>query len=223
MIKWVCLKCNSTKLGPSRPRKDDTVRYCLGCSEKSGRLVERMAPTLEKKRMRAAEKGAALRSVRRTRAVRADPSVIDGLDLPLELQRLCAALNFHVPALKVRRGRKSGGSGHAYYRAHRIVMTLLPKGNKASATCLLVHELAHLYAGPRWASSLDGRLLVGERARQIHHGADWRRAYARIALVGYKLEVPTAERYQQGKYFYKELCAKWRLTGSDEDIRAGAL
>jgi len=49
-VRWKCTICNSGVLAPSRPRKDDVRRYCLQCSGKTGKLVERIAPSLEKKR-----------------------------------------------------------------------------------------------------------------------------------------------------------------------------
>jgi len=55
MMRWICPNDTSHegKLAPSRPRKDDIRRYCLVCSEKSGRLVERVAPSLQAKREKA--------------------------------------------------------------------------------------------------------------------------------------------------------------------------
>lgn len=43
--RWVCPLCNVGKLGLQRPRKNDVVRYCLPCSEKTGKLVERFSPS----------------------------------------------------------------------------------------------------------------------------------------------------------------------------------
>lgn len=43
--RWVCPLCNVGKLGLQRPRKNDVIRYCLPCSEKTGRLVERVSPS----------------------------------------------------------------------------------------------------------------------------------------------------------------------------------
>lgn len=50
--RWICPQCGKGKNAPSRLRKDDPRRYCLDCSGKPGvlTLVERYAPTLEKKR-----------------------------------------------------------------------------------------------------------------------------------------------------------------------------
>ena len=50
--RWKCPICNDGLLAPTRPRLDDVRRYCLPCSSKSGRLVERIAPALEAQRTR---------------------------------------------------------------------------------------------------------------------------------------------------------------------------
>jgi len=48
--RWTCLTCGEGGLAPTKPRRDDVRRYCLSCSAKTGRLVEKVAPSLEKKR-----------------------------------------------------------------------------------------------------------------------------------------------------------------------------
>jgi len=49
-VRWKCEICDHGLLAPMRPRKNDVRRYCLPCSAKTGKLVERFAPSLEKKR-----------------------------------------------------------------------------------------------------------------------------------------------------------------------------
>ena len=56
--KWVCPECGKGKLGLQRPRKNDIVRYCFPCSEKSGYLVERISPKDEAKKAKKAAKKA---------------------------------------------------------------------------------------------------------------------------------------------------------------------
>jgi hypothetical protein len=53
---WVCPLCNVGKLGLQRPRKDHVIRYCLPCSEKTGRFVERFAPADQTKKAKAVAK-----------------------------------------------------------------------------------------------------------------------------------------------------------------------
>lgn len=54
-VRWTCLQCDKGALGPTRPRKNNAVRYCLPCTAKTGKLVERECLTLEKRRERKAE------------------------------------------------------------------------------------------------------------------------------------------------------------------------
>ncbi len=49
-VRWKCAICDHGLLAPTKPRKNDVRRYCLPCSSKSGKLVERVAPSLEKQR-----------------------------------------------------------------------------------------------------------------------------------------------------------------------------
>jgi hypothetical protein len=49
-VRWKCANCNHGLLAPTKPRKNDVRRYCLPCSGKTGKLVERVSPTLEKQR-----------------------------------------------------------------------------------------------------------------------------------------------------------------------------
>ena len=67
-VRWTCPQCDKGALGPSRPRKNNVVRYCFPCSSKTGKLVERKCLTLEKRRERKAEnkKEAAARKRERT-------------------------------------------------------------------------------------------------------------------------------------------------------------
>ena len=67
-VRWTCLQCDKGALGPTRPRKNNAVRYCLPCTAKTGKLVERECLTLEKRRERKAEakKGTAARKRERT-------------------------------------------------------------------------------------------------------------------------------------------------------------
>lgn len=54
--RWKCPQCGAGILAPTKPRMDDVRRYCLPCSGKTGRLVERIAPALEAKREQAVAK-----------------------------------------------------------------------------------------------------------------------------------------------------------------------
>lgn len=54
--RWICPLCENGVLAPSRPRKNNVLRYCLPCSEKTGKLVERTCPALDAKREAKAER-----------------------------------------------------------------------------------------------------------------------------------------------------------------------
>jgi hypothetical protein len=50
-VRWKCELCNNGLLAPSKPRMNDVRRYCLPCSASTGKLVQRVSPTLEKQRV----------------------------------------------------------------------------------------------------------------------------------------------------------------------------
>lgn len=60
-VRWECPNGCPAVLGSTRPPKDATARFCLSCSAKASRLVERSAPALERQR-------AAKATVRQTKA-----------------------------------------------------------------------------------------------------------------------------------------------------------
>ena len=47
---WRCPECGSGVRAPGKPRLNDVRRFCLPCSLGNGFMVERVCPTLEKKR-----------------------------------------------------------------------------------------------------------------------------------------------------------------------------
>jgi len=65
--RWKCPICNDGLLAPMKPRRNDVRRYCLPCSAKSGRLVDRLAPSLEKQREK---RTAVVRQKRKAKRVR---------------------------------------------------------------------------------------------------------------------------------------------------------
>lgn len=167
MKRWVCPECGAGKLAPVRPRRDDVRRYCLPCSERTGRLTERVAPSLERARTeqterrkaQAARKRAAVARQREAQAKRAAAEVrkrevVVGVDIPKELERLWAVglsgqygkpWHRSVPSLTVRlQRRKLYASGHAYPLEHRITMTV--PHDAVQVLSVLAHETAHLLA-----------------------------------------------------------------------------
>ena len=168
-VRWACPDCGSAKLAPAGCPKDDVRRFCLPCSEKSGRLVPRTTPALDRaraqvaaKRVKRAEREQAKRE--RGRARQADAAegkwIYGPLDMRAELRRVfiecyeVRAVGGRVgtvdeilghPDTNIRRGGKLHSSGRARNgtpeRPGRIAVTL---GTcPASAWAVLLHEALH--------------------------------------------------------------------------------
>lgn len=171
-MRWVCPTCNSGALAPERPRKDDVRRYCLPCSKRTGKLVERAAPVLQARR----EKAAAQRSERTQRLVVRETEcwTVAGVDVRGLARECWTALGnvvdeffadrrlvrTGVPTIILRRRRQRrwkyigsdgeytrvvparGTSGWA--RGHsRVTLLVNPECDLAKIRELMVHELAH--------------------------------------------------------------------------------
>lgn len=54
-VRWTCPQCDKGALGPGRPRKNNAVRYCLPCTAKTGKLIERVHLAKERKNQRKVE------------------------------------------------------------------------------------------------------------------------------------------------------------------------
>ena len=156
MPKWLCPTCGSVKIASSRPRRDDIRRYCVSCSESTGRLVARTCPILDAKReRRAAErKDRTIEQRDRERQLKARTYTVDGIDVRDEFKRLTAIARdiakerrefMPTPTLIVRRSATSDGtSGHVRYGDQRIVITIGKTCDRAEAVEVLAHEVAHL-------------------------------------------------------------------------------
>jgi hypothetical protein len=145
-VRWECPNGEHPGvLGSTRPPKDSIVRYCLPCSEASGRLVERVAPALERKRAAktAARKTKAQKQQEREAArMREWPNA---LHLIFEhAKRLkCWRKEVKHAKLELRHSKtRSFSPGHAHYLSGRITMTAGSDVGGAIET--LVHELAHI-------------------------------------------------------------------------------
>ncbi len=187
--RWVCPTCGDGCLAPERPRRDDVRRYCLLCSAKTGRLVERTCPALDRERAEKAERATAKRSADRAKA-RADRLARrshNGVDLDAEAKRIwnTAALREHhrgakVPTIDIRRRRSAHVSGVAW--PSRVAITLGPV-HTAEALMLLAHELAH---------------SAVERSGRHGHDATWASAYAHAARERWGAEHFTGIRPHSG-------------------------
>jgi hypothetical protein len=170
MIRWVCPDCGVGALGPKRPRNDATVRFCLSCSARTGRLVPRTAPALERQRETRADQQLR-REQREQRVVRERERTygFKGLDLLVYLRRFWELPSIRearvlsrsdggretprrtLPELVIRRSpAKSWTSGHEVGVRHtrrvnlrRIVLTVGLADDHAGVLVTLLHEVVH--------------------------------------------------------------------------------
>lgn len=189
--KWVCPGCGGGALAPERPRKDDVRRYCLTCSAKSGRLVERVCPSIEAERQRkaTARREAAVRKRERERAALTAQHMVAGLDVRQEWARLCRLpfvrerLPWRTVPLKVAWSRvKDYTTGHAHYGGSEVHLTFYPDVTAAEAKALIAHELAHVIASNRG------------------HGEAFRRTFALVLFHGYGVPVESWEPLAGDRY-----------------------
>lgn len=179
--RWVCPRCNVGRLAPTRPRRDDVRRYCLPCSEATGRLVERVAPSIERKRAASSEASRARAASKRSTAAkrRADtaaaererldarflrrlPTTGETVDLRRELPRVWRAARKVEPRLSETPPTLvaiHGGGSYAskYDNAIRL--------GRSADWHTLVHEVAHFVQFRRgFAERSDGKRAVHDRA-----------------------------------------------------------
>jgi hypothetical protein len=147
---------------------DDVRRYCLACSAKTGRLVQRTAPSLERRREEAAARSA-VKSRRKADAERARWLVAlkDGngverdLDVRSELRTALTAMGYfngwaygHKPTIsdiniRIRRGDKAHHSGRAVCAGFDVWFTFGSKASYEAGLKLIYHEAAHMAQPPR--------------------------------------------------------------------------
>ena len=159
------------------------MRYCLDCSAKTGYLVERTCPALERqreaKRVRAKAKAKANRARKRRRkeagqqakeARVAARRKVAG-DLGEELRRLWPTalrlsqretLPAQVPTLSLRSRNDGFTSGCAWPSKHKIHLSVGLEDDRAGAQGTLAHEICHLLTtdGEPWHGPQFWRILV---------------------------------------------------------------
>lgn len=178
--RWVCPLCRAGKLAPSRPRRDDVRRYCLPCSAKTGRLVEKVAPSAERERAVSATATAAKRKAkastaakRRAAAKAAEKARLDArfvvrsdvtgepVDLRREVGRVWRAARKVEPRLRAAAPTlvaSHGGGSYAYTAEGKIHL-----GRDADWETL-VHEVAHFVQARRgYGERSDGKRAVHDR------------------------------------------------------------
>jgi len=137
-------------------------RYCLPCSARTGRLVDRVALAIERARAerRAAAKERRKDAAARGRAKEAAYFAVAGVNLHAEMMVLVRLRAFggasgplarRLPTLTVQRrtSRPTSRYGCAEYGARRIIIAAWAGFDAADVRETLLHELVHLFVGPR--------------------------------------------------------------------------
>jgi len=158
-VRWRCPHCEHGLLAPSRPRKNDVRRYCLPCSAQHGRLVERIAPSLEKQRTQRAALVQQKQTKKRQRIAKQlqpakDEQRIQTKRLALitkEAERIWRLMDqpaHRLPTIKLVHSRNRGASGFAEYYRNTITLRL-PRWSIGGEWewVVLAHELCHLALG----------------------------------------------------------------------------
>jgi hypothetical protein len=179
--RWVCPSCSSGVMAPGRPRRDDVRRYCLDCSKKTGRLVERTCPALETKRVASRATSTAKAKTKRQTAARqrarqaaAEKARLDArfrvphpvtgetVDARREIAKVWRAARKVEPRLAEEPPKlvaSRGGGSYAYTYHHKIHL------GKGAGWSTLVHEVAHFVQAKRGlALRSDGKRAVHDRA-----------------------------------------------------------
>lgn len=197
-VRWKCANCNHGLLAPMKPRKNDVRRYCLPCSAKTGKLVERVSPTLEKQR----ETKSTQRKVKtqktktktnaKTKLVREKKSAVKKRQAMIEKegQRIWKLMEgWHkgrpMPKITIVNARNQRGGGHATYWRNEIQVNIkqnqTERGSKW-AWYVLAHELAHCACPP---VRTNGK-------RDVHH-KEFYRALKHACEKRWKIMVSFAE------------------------------
>ena len=205
MRRWTCPRCGAGKLAPERPRKDDARRYCLPCTDVTGRLVERECAALEAKRgaakQRAAEKAKRKRATARRRKAREaervanDPKTIAAQQVQAEFDRIVKAayrmdqglsVRLRTPELSMQWSRsRHYVTGRVWAAFHtfddqRVTVTLpWPPPPWSEVRWLLTHEVAHL---------VPGATVKGSGSKRILHGPTWQAAFCRLAETAHGID-----------------------------------
>lgn len=185
-VRWECPNdLHSAVLASTKPPADSIARYCLECSAHKGRLVKRVARSLEKKR--AAKNEKAREKQRRKRAKEREKEAayytVAGVDLRKEMKRMLRLKAFdnayaakrlrnNAPQLKVRRAQYPPNSrlGFAEYWSNTISVTTYPGQSEWEIKEILLHELCHLVAGHNTG---DAHPHHGDHFKRVFREAGW--------------------------------------------------
>lgn len=181
-VRWACPNGCAAVLASTRPPKDATARFCLACSERSGRLVRRLAPALERERAvsEARRKERSAKEREREKAQELARWSVAGVDFREALRfawslptakewRSRRGLRSEPPALHLRRSREQirGCYGRAWPWLHKIqVRTIEGETDARRELQTLLHEIAHI--------------LTGKDSAGLYHGAKFYACLARL-------------------------------------------
>lgn len=174
--RWKCPNCNSGLLAPTKPRMNDVRRYCLPCSAKTGKLVQRISPALEKKKaekkVAATKRTASKReTVAKKNAPLKEQQRIDAQRVKMiqkEAERIWKLMiPFHkgkpLPKINIVRGQNRGAQyGHAEYLRNTIQVNVDRDQSVYRSRRVwevLAHELAHCAVPPK---------LTNGTSRDVH-------------------------------------------------------
>ena len=184
MKNWKCPHCNSGKRAPERPRQNDVRRYCLPCSERTGRLVERVCPALNAARQRKHAVHKERRSRKREYARETDARryIAGGVDVrdvvkrALRLPSVLAELRINhpdqaragQPRIHVRRTRCQPNSraGTAWPREYRMQIVSWPSQPMNCLRKTVVHECVHLALPPGEGHGAAFKVTMREAIRE---------------------------------------------------------
>lgn len=163
-VRWRCPHCEHGLLAPSRPRKNDVRRYCLPCSAQHGRLVERIAPSLEKQRTQRAALVQQKQTKKRQRIAKQLQPVKDEQRIQTkrlaiitkEAERIWRLMDqpaHRLPKIQLVHSRNRGASGVAYGK--RSILIRLPRASIGGTWewVTLAHELMHCIDGSHHGGS----------------------------------------------------------------------
>jgi len=159
-VRWKCAICDHGLLAPTKPRKNDVRRYCLPCSAKTGKLVERVSPTLEKQRtVKSEQRKVKVQQLNdKKKVVRDKKSVVlkRNAAIQKEGERVWKLMYaWHkgkpMPKINIVNARNQLGAGHATYWRNEIQVNVNLKQTERSSQWtwhVLAHELAHCACPP---------------------------------------------------------------------------
>lgn len=205
LYRWVCATCGAGANAPSRLAKNDTRRYCLDCSANSRLLVERAAPSLEKRRADRATR-ATERRQKVKQVTHESKYLVEGVDC-LKLLKQCAVL----PVYGGRKGRvyrrmkskqlelvihrcaKPPHTKYGHYSGD-VHLFVWPGIHEASLRETILHELMHC-AQHDWDCYRDACKIVHCRHFVAKMKVAWRQATRRFGEIAEAKQPGTKRHY----------------------------